>query len=430
MINKSHLVLATLDHTVQFNYSSDIHFEQSSVQYINLSFNFNVITYLKTRDLFLWINLVTILIGLVGNFFSFLVLINPKLRTTTNIFLANLCLSSFIALFGQLINSIIYQITYFYGPSKAYLLISLMYPYVYPITNTFQLACIILTVCVSVNKFLCIYSSKMKNFSKMSAQTEYNKSIKTVLVVYVLSTLYCIPYWLKFEYTEQGLHVTRIGRSNEFNKIVHFWMYLPIVYLIPFSILIITNSYLLAKLMIAKRRRTRLGIISARNSNFKNEAQAKGRVHTSRVKSSSNNKSKIEIKSSLNRRLSRAGSISLSSEFSALNKYRKEISVSKSFKDKREETKRSNKLGRTKVTCMLVAVVFLFFICQFPNLIIHILESLNTNRDFEKSAWYNYGLIISKFLIIINLSFNFSCYCLFSEQFREVLYEIFIFKRN
>lgn len=422
------LSLAANSTNSDLNISTDELDQLSNIRHLNLSFDHNFLTYIKVRNLFTWINLVTILIGLVGNFLSFFVLINPKMRTTTNMFLSNLCICSFIALLGLLINSIFYEIAYYYGPNSAFYIISVIYPFVYPITNTFQMACIMLTVCVSVNQFLCIYFSRLKNYSKMSTQAEYNKTIKIVVIVYILSTIYCIPYWLKFKYTHTlGLHETQIGKSDRFNKIVHFWMYLPIVYLIPFSILIITNSYLMVKLVVAKRRRVRLGMITLKSAEQTTKRTTNGLYKTYSLPNRRAMSKSRKVNRQLSaRRFSRENSISISSNFSFTNQSRQTPAFSKKFK--------SSKLGRTKVTCMLIAVVFLFFICQFPNLVLHIFQAMNSNNQsenhFEQTAFYRYGLIFAKFLLIINLSFNFSCYCFFSEKFREVLQELLFSRFN
>jgi hypothetical protein len=63
--------------------------------------------------------------------------------------------------------------------------------------------------------------------------------------------------------------------------------------------------------------------------------------------------------------------------------------------------------------------------------LIHILQSLHCAVDIEHNykcetyGLFSYGFVLSKFLIVINLSFNFWCYCFFSEKFREVFKEIF-----
>lgn len=91
-------------------------------------------------------------------------------------------------------------------------------------------------------------------------------------------------------------------------------------------------------------------------------------------------------------------------------------------------TNTKSKTGGMNVTIMLLAVVFFFFICQFPNLIMHIITSMmcsSVNSNCSHNGLYQYSLAISKLLLICNLSFNFVIYCLFSEKFREVLFETF-----
>ena len=367
------------------------------------SLGYDLETYIKFRILLTWLSLFIILIGLVGNMFSFLILINKQMRISTNVFLASLCVSAFIALTGLLINSVIYEIFAYYGMLQALQILYYFYPYAYPIITTFQMASILLTVCVSVNQFVCIYYSKAKSRSKKNNQEDCRSALVVVLVMYVISIIYCVPYWLKFKYTkEHGLLVTEIGQDPIFNRIVHFWMYLPIVYIIPFSILIITNSYLLSTIMIARRRRKRLGMCGNNASRATTEL------------------SKVNTEKQLNRPVG------------VLNKNEAETLIQKmpvsATLVKQKSSGPKAKAGGMNVTIMLLAVVFFFFICQFPNLILHIITSMictGENAKCSSSGFYQYSLAISKLLLICNLSFNFIIYCLFSEKFREVLYETF-----
>ncbi|CAF0796992.1 unnamed protein product [Brachionus calyciflorus] len=261
------------------------------------------------------------------------------MRNTTNIFLSNLCLCSFISLLGLLVNSTIYQLTFNNNhPYSIFCLIAFFYPISYPIINTFQMACIMLTVCVSVNQFLCIYHSRIKNYSKMSTRAEIKKSVKIISFVYVFSIIYCIPYWFKFKYSDCSVDLTEIGANFKFNQIVNFWMYLPIAYLIPFTVLIVTNSYLVFKLMVAKRRRKHLCIITKKSLNSKmmktNDSQGIFKFYTP-----------SELKSQINRKYS---TVSISSEtcqtYGTSSKKEQFPKIEINFNIK------NAKLGRTKVT--------------------------------------------------------------------------------
>jgi hypothetical protein len=367
------------------------------ITFLNSSaYDYNFGTYLTVRNIFTWLSLLTALIGLVGNLLSFIVLINPKMRTTTNIFLANLCISSFIALICLLINSIFYDITFYNGPDFCFNVIIYLYRFVYPIANTFQMACISLTVAVSFNQFLCVYFSRVRSYSRVSAKAEHSKTVRVVILIYAMSAVYCIPYWLKFKYDPQlGLQKTELGKNKYFNQIVHFWLYLPIVYIIPFSILIVTNAYLLTKLLIAKQRRKSLGVMaSAYNSTMDTNqlSQIEIRQSISKFVSSKRKKSSLRSASLTIKKIKAPSGIVTTSNRKVMfddarnnnnNNNNNDDSVSsnnsasfrlntQSMSLKRERsscpqvtmTSSSNKLGRTKITAMLVVVVFFFFICQ------------------------------------------------------------------
>ena len=127
-----------------------------------------------------------------------------------------------------------------------------------------QMASITLTVCVSLDQFYCIYRGRAKmrlpaSNRRKVMQRECAHALMVVLGVFVFSFLYCVPYWLMFKYDkENGLHHTSLGEDPSFKQIVQFWMYMPIAYIIPFTILIITNIYLIGVLVAAKKRRQRL----------------------------------------------------------------------------------------------------------------------------------------------------------------------------
>lgn len=436
---------------------------------VSLAIDYN--TYFLIRIVFSWLSFAIILVGLCGNFVSFLILISPRMRISTNVFLANLCVASFIALAGLLINSVFYDLVFYYGFSFLILLIQRFYPFVYPIITTFQIASIFLTICVSVNQFICIYSSKANNNqnNKKLIQNQCKKALIIVLFVYIFSIIYCLPYWFKFRFTqEEKLHETEISKHPKYNSIVHFWLYLPICYIIPITILIITNSYLLSKLMLAKKRRKRLGInssvkLNSKSSNANNSAIF---VTASKFKNNKNNddiamkniekevaeKKELLAKEELNKNNNMDSKITYNDnnnknnhenltnfnnkKFLKATKDEHSNSIQSIRRRRTISNSRSQKrIGGSNITIMLIAIVFFFFICQLPTLILHIIQSMecsNKSQKCQNTPFTLYSQILSKFLLIINLSFNFVFYCLFSEKYRTVLKEKLpsIFKKS
>ena len=343
------------------------------------------------------------------------------------------------------------------------------YPYIYPLITTFQFCCILLTVCVSVNQFVCIYSSKLKSRSKKTQREECRTAFIIVLVMYLISIVYCIPYWLKFKYTEaKGLHETELGQNPLFKKLVHFWLYLPIAYIIPFSILIVTNTYLIGTLMLARKRRQRLtGGNGNSNSNpsslqkpkrsstvktnqyFETESLTKNPPSVNVVEDATvalaavKNEKKIIFPQNEMNKPPTANTLRPPNSYATYNGLNNSkegaeamqpparSSLSNSSKQMKAVHNKSS--GSISITIMLIAVVIFFFICQFPVLILHIIQSMFCTRPgsgCELSGMYNYAIVVSKFLLICNLSFNFACYCLFNEKFRDVFAEKFCLRKS
>jgi hypothetical protein len=73
---------------------------------------------------------------------------------------------------------------------------------------------------------------------------------------------------------------------------------------------------------------------------------------------------------------------------------------------------------------MLVAIVFFFLICQFPTLILHLIETESFGQNYKEHLFYFHLVELSKLLLIINLSFNFAFFYLFSQKFRSNLRDI------
>jgi hypothetical protein len=416
------------------DYLNDTNDEQSSYIAPNENSNQSIQTYLNFRFILTWISLVVIIIGLIGNLISFIILVNPKMRIATNVFLSSLCVSGFIALFGLLINSVAYELVAYYGNHTLLNVLYFFYPYIYPLITTFQMASILLTVCVSVNQFLCIYFSRVKSNQRKAKNDECKNALRVVLIMYLISILYNIPYWLKFKYSDGMLTYTEIGKNNLFNKIVHFWMYLPIVYIIPFSILIITNSYLLYRIIKARRKRIKLGLDKNLNKTLilpllkMNNKKQETNDDASNSTLLTNNNQNI---SNGNRATTKLSQIKdkLENLNGATNGSKRVESKSNDIKY--QSVKKTNKTGSKNITIMLIAVVCFFFVCQFPNLIVHIFQSMicsSIPSICTDSNVYKYSIVTCKFLLICNLSFNFAFYCLFSEKFREVFKETFKIK--
>lgn len=322
------------------------------------------------------ISLIFFSIGILGNTVSFFVFNNKNTRTLTDLLLSSYCISSSLALVGLLINHILYGLFFYYQYSVGLSIIMKIYPYTYPITATFQMSCIWLTVAVSSVQFITVWTKRSRsNLNQKLSCKVWTQALHIVVIIYIFSSVYCIPYWLIFQYNdEKELFQTDFGKTEIYNKIVYFWMYLPCVYLGPLIILLITNSYLVSKIIISNKRKQimRIRLPSRRNPLPTGSSLIESKMETE--------------------------------NFFKLQRVQKVLN--------------RKRLIARKTQIMLIAHIIFFFACQFPNLNLHILKSFDFTID-------HYYMEIANFLLIFNLSFNFAIYYLFSEKFRNVFKEKF-----
>jgi hypothetical protein len=78
---------------------------------------------------------------------------------------------------------------------------------------------------------------------------------------------------------------------------------------------------------------------------------------------------------------------------------------------------RSASLKAKNKSIVLVALVFFFSVCQFPNLLMNLLQAIKWNTF--KIEFYMFFNSISNFLIIVNVSFNFCFFGFFDKIFRN-----------
>lgn len=76
------------------------------------------------------------------------------------------------------------------------------------------------------------------------------------------------------------------------------------------------------------------------------------------------------------------------------------------------------------LTVMLVAVIVVFLVCQFPTIVDNILVAIVGEERHDGVVQYQLLYIFSTTLVTINSSLNFALYCLFGKKFRMVLCHI------
>jgi len=221
----------------------------------------NGLDYILLFRLIVWgyVGMVLSLFGIVGNIITILVLISPSMRTTsTNIYLTALSCSNILFL---LIFIPSYSIRYLLGykvymanqPPFAFEILLIRLPTT-PVYNTILLSIIYLTIAVSMDRLILIkFPLKAKQI--LTKRT----TLITILFIYLFSIIYCIPYWLEQRYIPEikECRLTKIG--HKIHKYTRIYIYIPVVYLIPFVTLTFINITIIQYLIVKKRRRQSIG---------------------------------------------------------------------------------------------------------------------------------------------------------------------------
>lgn len=403
-----------------------------------------------------WLSLFVIIFGIFSNIIS-IILLN-KSRSSTNIYLSGVCVSSVIALIGFLINSVLYNKFIYYKYIAGIKFLMILYPFIYPLITTAQISFVLLTVSVSLNQYFIVSSKIEINNSKKAQLKECKKAFNYVIIVYLFSFVYCSPYWFMFKYDrENGLEKTELNQNYYFKRIVHFCLYLPIAFVLPFSILMTTNIYLIMTLNTRYQKRKKLNKASFHYRSVKigrkrsililkekDFLTLKDNFEMRPSPSSENsiNKNGLSL-NAINKTLSysnlqlnsKCSSASSNSNLQLNSKVTAELEVEHS-KKKCSLTPANTALHQIKiknknVTILLIAVVSFFLLCQTPSMILNVNEALkDSDLDVLDSATQVYAAEFAKLFLIVNSSFNCAIFYFFSKKFRKDFKRVFQIKKK
>ncbi|CAF3371793.1 unnamed protein product [Rotaria socialis] len=216
--------------------------------------------YILLLRLIVWgyIGMVLSLFGIVGNIITVLVLISPSMRTTsTNIYLTALSCSNILFL---LIFIPSYSLRYLIGyelyktnqPPFAFEILLTRLP-TSPIYNTILLSIIYLTIAVSMDRLILVqFPLKARQILTQRA------TLITIILIYAFSIVYCIPYWLEQRYVPDLKTCVLTSIGQRIHKYTRIYIYIPVVYLIPFATLTCINVTIIQNLIAKKRRKKHL----------------------------------------------------------------------------------------------------------------------------------------------------------------------------
>lgn len=337
-----------------------------------------------------YISLMVCLFGMLANTLNIIVLtrMDPRI-SPTNAILTGLALADNLVMieyipfaFHQYIfrNRPIYErFTY---PWTVYVLIHAH------VTQVFHTISIWLTLLLAVWRYLSVaHPLRSRDWCTL------DRALLAILLAYVCSPLVCIPLYLTFTIQEQiwtnkmekhsiyVLGTSELARANQsLLENINFWTYSVVVKLIPCVALTILSFRLISALVSAKERRQNLKSNNMSTKNNSNSVVAASAGHDR--SSGSHHHHNVE-----------AGTAGHPSE----------------------------KHDRT--TRMLLAVLFLFLVTEFPQGILALLSGILGDAFFT-NCYTHLGELMD-ILALINGAINFILYCVMSRQFRQTFNRIF-----
>ena len=208
-------------------------------------------------------NIVAVL-GILGNILAIVVLAQPRMRSSTSVYLIAQAGFDIVVLVSMSLNMAlptIYVATrklegyYFFYP--------LIQPYAYPIALTAQMCSIYTTVAFTAERYVAVcYPLRAARWCTSQ------KARRALILIIVSSIVYNLPRW--FEYyaemivdpstnmTNPRTRLTSFGESHVYLHIYFIYMYIPFMLLIPFISLTFMNSMLIRAVRKSHRSQGRV----------------------------------------------------------------------------------------------------------------------------------------------------------------------------
>lgn len=220
-----------------------------------------------------WLIFIICIIGLIFNSLTIYIRLHKSMqKTSTNAYLIALTISNIVNLICLLILTslrfiLVNPYTKLYNTHwYEQLVINTITPYLAPLNNAFQLSGIYLTCAVSIDRYLLIRTKdELINKTK-----RLNITYLIILIIFLFSFIFTLPNWFLYKKvkisTYSIIDYTSFGRLNSTRFIINILLYIPFVFLIPISILLVINFLIILKLIKISKRKRRLTRKSINNN--------------------------------------------------------------------------------------------------------------------------------------------------------------------
>ncbi|XP_037787339.1 FMRFamide receptor-like [Penaeus monodon] len=204
------------------------------------------------------------LLGIAGNVISITVLSRPKMRSSINCCLIGLSVFDMIVALTAILMWGIPEICRYTVAMMWYYreLSPKITPFIYPLALIAHTGSAYLTVTVTLERYVAVCQPL-----KVRSICTYGRAKIYVLSVTLFAVLYNLPRWWEITYKECDIGedvrhffyvATPLRNDNNYKQIYIMWMFLVVMYLVPFISLTVFNSFIYRRVRAANQERQRL----------------------------------------------------------------------------------------------------------------------------------------------------------------------------
>ncbi|KAB0795454.1 hypothetical protein PPYR_12293 [Photinus pyralis] len=329
-----------------------------------------------------YLSILVCVFGSIANILNICVLSRREMRSPTNAILTGLAVADLLVM----LEYIPFSCHVYFDPNARYT--ASYFSYGWAIFMAFHAlfaqVCHFISICLTVVLAIWRYIIISSSQSNREWCNAYRTKV-TIILTYLLCPLVCLPLFVSLKITEQVKSVSELGRIIQQNELptyagekhnatlyvldyghfkeISFWVYGVVIKLVPCILLTILSQRIISALLETKRRRRNL--LGQNAMNLKLTA---------------------------------------------------EVNVPKTLRHNKEQQ-------TDRTTRMLLAVLFLFLITEFPQAILGLL-SVSIGSKFERQCYNPLGDLMD-ILALTNSAINFILYCAMSRQFRTAFQEAF-----
>ncbi|KAF5307925.1 hypothetical protein FQR65_LT06492 [Abscondita terminalis] len=338
--------------------------------------------YVQYRNIHGYLSILVCIFGSIANILNICVLSRREMRSPTNAILTGLAVADLLVM----IEYIPFSCHVYFDPDARFTASYFSYGWAVFMAfhALFAQVCHFISICLTVVLAVWRYIIITRTQNNRDWCNAHRTRI-TIILTYLLCPLVCLPLFVSLTITEQVKSVNETGRliqrqqlvnytGDKYNatlyvldygnfKEISFWVYGVVIKLVPCILLTILSQRIISALIETKRRRQNL--LGNTSMNLKTIGEVKP-----------------------------------------------------------PKTLRQSKEQQTdRTTRMLLAVLFLFLITEFPQAILGLL-SVSIGSQFEKQCYNPLGDLMD-ILALTNSAINFILYCTMSRQFRSAFQEAF-----